>query len=77
MKAFLPAMVARNRGNIVTIGSLGAFVGISGQVDYSASKAGSVAFSEALRRELTVDILVLSRRALKSPDTPPRPGLEL
>jgi all-trans-retinol dehydrogenase (NAD+) len=47
-------MVAKDKGHVVTIGSLGGFVGISGQVDYSASKAASIAFTEALRRELHV-----------------------
>ncbi len=52
VKAFLPGMIAANSGHIVTIASAGGWVGISGLVDYSASKFAVVGFTEALRVEL-------------------------
>lgn len=51
-KAFLPAMVARNRGHIVTMASAAGLVGVSRQTDYSASKHAAVGFDESLRVEL-------------------------
>lgn len=51
-QAFLPAMVARNHGMIVTIASLAAYVTAPRFVDYSASKAAAVAFHEGLGAEL-------------------------
>jgi all-trans-retinol dehydrogenase (NAD+) len=51
-KAFLPAMVTRNQGHVVTIASAAGLVGVSGQTDYSASKHAAVGFDESLRVEL-------------------------
>lgn len=51
-RAFLPAMVERNRGHVVTIASAAGLVGVSKLVDYCASKFGAVGFDEALRLEL-------------------------
>lgn len=51
-KAFLPAMVARNRGHVVTMASAAGLVGVSRQTDYSASKHAAVGFDESLRVEL-------------------------
>ncbi|KAK9885414.1 hypothetical protein WA026_010910 [Henosepilachna vigintioctopunctata] len=52
VKAFLPAMIAKNRGHIVTIASMAGHVGISKLVDYCSSKYAAVGFDEALRVEL-------------------------
>ena len=51
-KAFLPGMIERKKGHIVTIASSAGRVGVSGMIDYSASKFGAVGFAEALRNEL-------------------------
>jgi all-trans-retinol dehydrogenase (NAD+) len=51
-KAFLPGMVARGRGHVVTIASAAGLVGVARQTDYSASKHAAVGFDESLRVEL-------------------------
>jgi all-trans-retinol dehydrogenase (NAD+) len=51
-KAFLPGMLERNRGHIVTIASAAGIIGVKGLADYSASKFAAVGFDEALRMEL-------------------------
>jgi len=51
-KAFLPKMMENKKGHIVTIASSAGRVGVSGMIDYSASKFGAVGFAEALRNEL-------------------------
>lgn len=48
----LPAMLRRDRGKIVNNASIAGYVHYPGSAAYSASKAGVVAFSESLRREL-------------------------
>jgi all-trans-retinol dehydrogenase (NAD+) len=51
-KAFLPAMLERNRGHIVTIASASGLVGVARLADYSASKWAAIGFDESLRAEL-------------------------
>jgi all-trans-retinol dehydrogenase (NAD+) len=51
-RAFLPAMLARNSGHVVTIASAAGIVGISKMTDYCASKHAAVGFDESLRLEL-------------------------
>merc|ERR1719397_980965 len=51
-QAFLPDMIGRNLGHIVTISSLSAFDGVRGLTDYCASKFANRGFAESLRREL-------------------------
>ena len=51
-KAFLPDMIARNSGQIVTIASAAGIIGVKGLADYSASKFAAVGFDEAIRMEL-------------------------
>lgn len=51
-KAFLPAMIARNRGHLVTIASASGLIGVARLADYSASKWAAVGFDESLRAEL-------------------------
>lgn len=51
-KAFLPAMIERNAGHVVTIASAAGLVGVAKQTDYSASKHAAVGFDESLRVEL-------------------------
>lgn len=47
----VPHMIDRRRGHVLTVASL-AVAGLPFAVDYSASKAGLVAFSTAIREEL-------------------------
>jgi all-trans-retinol dehydrogenase (NAD+) len=51
-KAFLPAMIERRRGHVVTLASAAGLVGVVRQTDYSASKHAAVGFAESLRYEL-------------------------
>jgi len=51
-QAFLPDMISRNFGHIVTISSLCGFDGVRGLTDYCASKFANRGFAESLRREL-------------------------
>lgn len=51
-RAALRAMVSRRRGNIVNISSLSAIRGVSGQAAYAASKAGLLAMTRCLAREM-------------------------
>ena len=58
----LPGMLARRRGKIVNNASISGYAYFPGATTYAASKAGVVAFSESLRRELKgtgVDVLHL------------------
>ena len=51
-KAFLPGMLERDRGAVVTIASAAGLTGVARQTDYSASKWAAVGFTESLRSEL-------------------------
>lgn len=51
-KAFLPAMIARNSGHIVTIASASGLIGVARLADYAASKWAAMGFDESLRAEL-------------------------
>ncbi|XP_034935981.1 short-chain dehydrogenase/reductase family 16C member 6 [Chelonus insularis] len=55
VKAFLPAMMEKNKGHIVSIASLAGHCGVPKLVDYCASKFAAVGFDEALRMELEAD----------------------
>ena len=50
-KAFLPSMINRKSGHIVTIASAAGLIGVKGLVDYSATKFAAVGFNESLRME--------------------------
>ncbi|MGP1577241.1 MAG: SDR family oxidoreductase [Treponema sp.] len=52
-KAFLPAMIEKGTGHIVTIASAAGLIGVKKLVDYSASKFAAVGFMESLRMELS------------------------
>ncbi|KAI1345095.1 NAD(P)-binding protein [Xylariaceae sp. FL0016] len=53
VKEFLPAMVKRNHGMIVTVASYAAWMIVPNMVDYGMSKAAALAFHEGLTAELT------------------------
>ncbi len=50
--AFLPGMIRRGEGHLVTMASAGGLIGVPGLSDYCASKFGAVGFHESLRAEL-------------------------
>ncbi|KAF2874606.1 hypothetical protein BDV95DRAFT_487668 [Massariosphaeria phaeospora] len=52
VQEFLPDMIARKKGHIMSTASLASFVGLAGMVDYSCTKAGLIAFHEGLTQEL-------------------------
>jgi len=51
-RAFLPAMLERDRGTVVHVASASGLLGTARMSDYSGSKHAVVGFSEALRAEL-------------------------
>ncbi len=51
-KAFLPKMIERNRGHLVTIASAAGLIGVARLTDYSTTKWAAVGFDESLRVEL-------------------------
>jgi len=59
MEALIPLMIARGGGRIVAVGSLAAYRGLPHAAAYGASKAGLLAFCEALRPQLMRDGVVL------------------
>lgn len=52
IKAFLPDMISKNHGHVITIASAAGLFGVTGLVDYCASKFGAVGINEALTMEL-------------------------
>ncbi|ORY71458.1 putative short-chain dehydrogenase/reductase 2 [Pseudomassariella vexata] len=52
VKEFLPSMVEKNHGHIVTVASMASFVSIANIIDYSCTKAAALAFHEGLAQEL-------------------------
>lgn len=49
VKAFLPSMLEKNRGHIVSTASAAGLFGVAGLCDYCASKFAAVGFMESLR----------------------------
>nr|CAI5839036.1 unnamed protein product [Callosobruchus analis] len=58
VKAFLPKMIERDQGHIVTVASMAGYVGVSKLVDYCSSKFAAVGFDEALRVELEQQVCI-------------------
>lgn len=54
-RAFLPGMIQRGHGAVVTVASTAGLVGVARQTDYSASKFAAFGFAESLRSELDKD----------------------
>jgi short-subunit dehydrogenase len=70
--AVMPAMVDRNEGHFVGIGSISSFRGVPGGSVYSASKAAMRAFLEASRVELrstNVDVTIVNPGFIATPMT--------
>jgi hypothetical protein len=51
-RAALPQMIRRDRGGIINVASLAAFIALPGDATYGATKAYLVSFSQALHEEL-------------------------
>jgi all-trans-retinol dehydrogenase (NAD+) len=51
-RAFLPAMIQRDHGMVVTVASYAAWLTVPNMVDYGASKAAAASFHEGLTAEL-------------------------
>jgi len=51
-RAFLPGMIAKGRGHVVTISSAAGIVGNARMTDYCASKFAALGFDESLRLEM-------------------------
>lgn len=49
---FLPRMIQLDKGHIVTVASIASFVALATAADYSATKAGALAFHESLASEI-------------------------
>lgn len=52
VKEFLPSMIKRNHGHVITIASMASFAALGEMVDYSCSKVGALAFHEGLTQEI-------------------------
>jgi short-subunit dehydrogenase len=52
VREFLPSMIEKNHGHVITIASMASFIGLGDMVEYSCSKASALAFHEGLRQEL-------------------------
>ena len=52
VRAFLPSMIKRDAGHVVTISSVAGIMGVAGLSDYCASKFGAFGLTESLRFEL-------------------------
>ena len=51
-RATMPSMVRARRGSIIFIGSVSPFIGVPGQANYAAAKAGIVGLARALAKEV-------------------------
>jgi len=52
VREFLPAMIKKDKGHVVTIASMASFIVHAQNVDYSCTKASALAFHEGLLSEL-------------------------
>lgn len=49
---FLPRMIQLDKGHIITVASIASFVALATAADYSATKAGALAFHQSLTSEI-------------------------
>lgn len=52
VQEFLPSMVAKDHGHVITVASVASFACLPGHADYGSTKASALAFHEALKSEL-------------------------
>lgn len=52
VKEFLPAMVQKDHGHIITVASIASFTAVGELASYASSKAAALAFHESLTQEL-------------------------
>ena len=52
VKEFVPDMITKNHGHIITTASMASFAAIGGMTDYACTKASALAFHEGLAQEL-------------------------
>lgn len=57
VKAFVPHMVKKNKGHIVTVASTASYVGVGGMADYCSTKAAVLSFHEGLLSPASVSSL--------------------
>lgn len=55
VRAFLPSMLERGHGHVVSINSMLGLMGLAGAGDYNASKFGALGLHEALMMEVARD----------------------
>lgn len=54
VRAFMPKMIEKNYGMLITIASSAGMVGVNGLADYCASKSGAIGFHESISTELKI-----------------------
>ncbi|WP_259782307.1 SDR family NAD(P)-dependent oxidoreductase [Aestuariispira ectoiniformans] len=75
-QAVLPAMKARNSGQIVTMGSMVGLIPLPHVTGYAAAKAGLKGFSDSLRRELGGTGIAVTHIAPRAVSTPMNNGIK-
>lgn len=74
-KPVVSAMVRQRRGAILNISSISGVVGMAGQTNYSASKAGLIGFTKALAKEIAKRNITVNALALGLIETDMTSGL--
>lgn len=68
-KAVMPAMIRARFGSILNVSSVSGIVGMAGQVNYAASKAGMIGLTKALAKEVAGRDVTVNALALGLIDT--------